>query len=205
VSEPKPPDFRELVGEDLPEEERARLERVHDLLVAAGPPPELPPSLAEPTTEGPGAVVPFLPRRRIGAAIGLAAAVGLVAFVGGFIAGRTGDQFTKTFEVPMRGTALAPGASATIQVGKLDESGNWPLKVMVRGLKPLPKGSFYEMYLSRKSRPAATCGTFTITRPTATVRLNAPYNLRTYDGWIVTRETEAGGGSHPVVLRTKKI
>jgi hypothetical protein len=178
---------------------------VHDLLVAAGPPPELPPSLAEPTTEGPGAVVPFLPRRRIGAAIGLAAAVGLVAFVGGFIAGRTGDQFTKTFEVPMRGTALAPGASATIQVGKLDESGNWPLKVMVRGLKPLPKGSFYEMYLSRKSRPVATCGTFTITRPTATVRLNAPYNLRTYDGWIVTRQTEAGGGSHPVVLRTKKI
>jgi hypothetical protein len=205
VSEPKPPDFRELVGEDLPEEERARFERVHDLLVAAGPPPELPPSLAEPTTEGPGAVVPFLPRRRIGAAIGLAAAVGLVAFVGGFIAGRTGDQFTKTFEVPMRGTALAPGASATIQVGKLDESGNWPLKVMVRGLKPLPKGSFYEMYLSRKSRPVATCGTFTITRPTATVRLNAPYNLRTYDGWIVTRQTEAGGGSHPVVLRTKKI
>jgi hypothetical protein len=204
VSEPRPPDFRELVGEDLPEEERARLERVHDLLVAAGPPPELPPSLAEPTTEGPGAVVPFLPRRRIGAAIGLAAAVGLVAFVGGFIAGRTGDQFTKTFEVPMRGTTLAPGASATIQVGKLDESGNWPLKVMVRGLKPLPKGSFYEMYLSRKSRPVATCGTFTITRPTATVRLNAPYNLRTYDGWIVTRQTEAGG-SHPVVLRTKKI
>jgi hypothetical protein len=205
VSEPKPPDFRELVGEDLPEKERARLERVHDLLVAAGPPPELPPSLAEPTTEAPGAVVPFLPRRRIGAAIGLAAAVGLVAFVGGFIAGRTGDQFTKTFEVPMRGTALAPAASATIQVGKLDESGNWPLKVMVRGLKPLPKGSFYEMYLSRKSRPAATCGTFTVSRPTATVRLNAPYNLRTYDGWIVTRQTEAGRGSHPIVLRTTKI
>ena len=205
MSERKPPDFRELVGEDLPEEERARLERVHELLVAAGPPPELPPSLAEPTTEPPGAVVPFLPRRRIGAAIGLAAAVGLVAFVGGFIAGRTGDQFTKTFEVPMRGTALAPGASATIQVGKLDESGNWPLKVMVRRLKPLPRGSFYEMYLSRQSRPVATCGTFTITRPTATVRLNAPYNLRTYDGWIVTRETESGGGSHPVVLRTRKI
>jgi hypothetical protein len=206
VTERKTPDFRELVGEDLPEEERARLERVHDLLVAAGPPPELPPSLAEPTTEPPdGAAVSFLPRRRIGAAIGLAAAVGLVAFLGGFIAGRTGDPFPKTFEVPMHGTALAPESSATIQVGKLDESGNWPLKVIVRGLKPLPKGSFYEMYLSRKSRPAATCGTFTITRPTATVRLNAPYNLRTYDGWIVTRETEAGGGSHPVVLRTKEI
>jgi hypothetical protein len=200
----QPPDFRELVGEDVPEEERARLERVHDLLVAAGPPPELPPSLAEPSTEPPGAVVPFLPRRRIGAAIGLAAAVGLVAFVGGFIAGRTGDQFTEQFSVPMRATPLAQGASGTIQVGKLDESGNWPLKLVVRGLKPLPRGSVYEMYLTRRGRPAATCGTFAIRRPTATVRLNAPYNLRTYDGWVVTREA-AGSTTHPVVLRTKTI
>jgi hypothetical protein len=198
------PDLRDLVGEDLPEEERARLERVHDLLVAAGPPPELPPSLAEPATEAPGVVVPFLPRRRIGAAIGLAAAIGLVAFLGGFIAGRTGDQFTKTFEVPMRATPLAAGASATIQVGKLDESGNWPLKVSVNGLKPLPKSSFYEMYLTRKGRPTATCGTFRIRGPSASIRLNAPYNLRTYDGWVVTREAE-GSTTHPVVLRTRTI
>jgi hypothetical protein len=200
----RPPDFRELVGDDLPDEERARLERVHDLLVAAGPPPELPPSLAEPSTEPPGEVVPFLPRRRIGAAIALAAAVGFAAFLGGFIAGRTGDQFGKTFEVPMHGTAAAPAASATIEIGKLDESGNWPLKVVVHRLKPLPKGTVYEMFLTHHGRPAATCGTFAIRRPTATIRLNAPYNLRTYDGWVVTRETE-GGTSHPVVLRTKTI
>jgi hypothetical protein len=61
------------------------------------------------------------------------------------------------------------------------------------------------MYLSKKGRPAATCGTFTISRSTLSVRLNAPYSLRRYDGWIVTRETEAGGGSHPIVLRTDKI
>ena len=200
----EPPEFRELVGEDIPEEERARLERVHDLLVATGPPPELPPSLAEPSTEPPGTVVPFLPRRRIGAAIGLAAAVGVVAFVGGFIAGRTGDQFTSTFKVPMRATPLAQGASATIQVGKLDQSGNWPLKLVVRGLKPLPKGSVYEMYLTHHGRPAATCGTFAIRRPNATVRLNAPYSLGAYDGWVVTRTTE-GRKSQPVVLRTKTI
>ena len=198
------PDFRDLVGEDLPEEERARLERVHDLLVAAGPPPELPPSLAEPSTEPPGDVIPFLPRRRIGAAIGLAAAVGLAAFVGGFIAGRTGDQFTKTFDVQMQGTPLARSASATIEVGKLDNSGNWPLKLVVHGLKPLPKGSFYEMYLTDRGRPAATCGTFAVRRANATVRLNAPYNLGRYDGWVVTRETE-GATAHPVVLRTSTI
>jgi hypothetical protein len=198
------PDFRELVGDDLPEEERARLERVHELLVAAGPPPELPPSLAEPSTEARDVAVRFLPRRRIGAVIALAATVGLVAFVGGFIAGRTGEKFPKTFEVPMHATALAQGASAIIEIGKLDESGNWPLRLVVHGLKPLPRGSFYEMYLTRHGRRIASCGTFGIRRTTATVRLNAPYDIRSYNGWIVTRETE-GSHTHPVVLRTTKI
>ncbi len=199
----EPPDFRELVGEDLPEDERARLERVHDLLVAAGPPPELPPSLVDPQTESPGVAVSFLPRRRIGAVIALAAAVGLAAFLGGFLAGRTGDHFPKTFEVSMRGTALAQGASATIQIGKLDESGNWPLKLVVHGLKPLRRGAYYEMYLTRNHQPIATCGAFVIRRPTATVRLNAPYNLRAYDGWVVTREAP-GSGSRPVVLKNER-
>src|SRR5206468_2040698 len=41
-------DFDELVGGgDLEATERERLERVHDLLVAAGPPPELPPALEQ--------------------------------------------------------------------------------------------------------------------------------------------------------------
>ena len=33
------PEFDELVGTDLDPAERARLEHVHDLLLAAGPPP----------------------------------------------------------------------------------------------------------------------------------------------------------------------
>src|SRR5205807_4833909 len=42
----RPPEFDELLGPDVPAEERARLQRVHDLLVEAGPPPALPPALA---------------------------------------------------------------------------------------------------------------------------------------------------------------
>jgi hypothetical protein len=198
------PEFRQLVGEDLPEEERTRLERVHELLVAAGPPPELPPSLTTPRTERPELAVQFLPRRRIGAVLALAAAVALVAFLGGFLAGRTGDRFTKRFVVPMHGTALAQGASATIEVGELDDSGNWPLKLVVHGLGPLPQGSYYEMYLTRRGRPVATCGTFTVARRRASVLLNAPYKLRSYDGWVVTRES-VGGGTRPIVLRTSRI
>jgi hypothetical protein len=194
------PDFRELVG-DLPEEERARLERVHELLIAVGPPPELPPALVEPDLDPRVENVEFLPRRRAGFVLGIAAAVGIAAFLGGFLAGRAKEPFTEVFKIPMQGTAQAANASATIQVGKADDAGNWPLKVVVRGLKPLPKGQYYEMFLTHGHKPAATCGTFRIAQSGDSVRLNAPYNFRSFDGWVVTLE-RPGSSKHPVVLST---
>jgi hypothetical protein len=196
------PNFRDLVGEDLPDTERARLERVHELLVAAGPPPELPPELVQPDLDPREQNLEFLPRRRQGFVIAIAAAVGIAAFLGGFLAGRTKDSFgTPVFTIPMKGTALAQNASATIDVGKSDEAGNWPLRVKVNGLKPLPKGQYYEMFLTKKHKPSASCGTFRVTSTGDTVRLNAPYNLRGFDGWVVTRE-RSGNNTHPIVLKT---
>jgi len=196
------PNFRDLVGEDLPETERARLERVHELLVAAGPPPELPPELVQPDLDPREQNVAHLPRRRQGFVIAIAAAVGIAAFLGGFLAGRTKEPFPVVFHIPMQGTALAQNASATINVGKADEAGNWPLKVDVHGLKPLPKGQYYEMFLTKGHKPSASCGTFRVTSQGDTVRLNAPYNLRGFDGWVVTLE-RSGSNTHPVVLKTK--
>ena len=43
----KPFQFDELVARDVPPKERARLYRAHQLLVQAGPPPELSPELDE--------------------------------------------------------------------------------------------------------------------------------------------------------------
>ena len=58
-------DFRDIVGtEGLEPDEEARLRRVHDLLVQAGPPPDLPPAL-ERTPEAAEAEIvqfPLLPR-----------------------------------------------------------------------------------------------------------------------------------------------
>ena len=203
------PDFRELVGDDLPDEERARLERVHELLVAAGPPPELPPALVEPDLEPcdldpRDESVKFLPRRRAGFVLGIAAAVGVAAFLGGFLSGRAKEPFSTVFHVQMQGTAQAKSASATINVGKADEAGNWPLKVDVHGLKPLPKGQYYEMFLTHEHRATVSCGTFRVAKSGDSVRLNAPYNLRRFDGWIVTLE-RPGSRTHPVVLRTKQV
>jgi hypothetical protein len=198
------PDFRELIGDDLPPEECARLERVHDLLVAAGPPPELPPALAEP--EQPRADPVFLPRRRAGAVLALAAALAALAFFGGYLAGyHKGESgFTKTRELTMHGTSKAPAARATLLVGHRDSSNNWPLRVSVSGLKPLPKRGYYEMFLSRNGKPFAPCGSFNVHRGTTEVYLNAPYTLKRTDGWVVT--VHLPGQPHsdpgPVLLRT---
>ena len=196
------PDFRDLVGEDLPEGERARLERVHELLVAAGPPPELTPALVDPDLDPRESNVQFLPRKRAGFMLGIAAAIGVAAFLGGFLAGRAKEPFSTVFTVPMHGTAAARSSSATIDIGKADEAGNWPLKLVVHGLKPLPKGQYYEMFLSRGAdQRAASCGTFRVSGSSQEVRLNAPYRIRIFNGWIVTRE-QPGSNKHPVVLTT---
>jgi hypothetical protein len=197
------PDFRELVGDDLSPEERARLERVHDLLIEAGPPAELPPYLAEPDLEQRAkSKESFLPRRRTGLLLGLAAAIALTAFLGGFISGQNRAPFAEDFSLPMHGTARASAASAVIHVGKIDSAGNWPLKIDVEKLPALPKGQYYEMFLSKGSNlRAASCGTFRVSGSSAEVRLNAPYRLRAFDGWIVTRE-QPGSGKHSVVLTT---
>jgi hypothetical protein len=47
-----PPEFEEIVGADVEAAERARLARVHSLLVQAGPPPELSPGLESGPTLG---------------------------------------------------------------------------------------------------------------------------------------------------------
>jgi Anti-sigma-K factor rskA len=197
----RPPSFRDLLGDDLPAEERRRLERVHDLLVEAGPPPELPPSLAE--APGNGAQSPsWLPRRRLGAAFSLAAAIALVAFLGGYVAGLNKSEFEPTREVAMQGTAAQPDASALIRLGSTDAAGNLSMVVSVRGLPRLAKPQYYELYLTRNGKPVASCGTFNVQQGTTTLDFTVPYSLKRFDGWIVTRWEPNQEDVGPVLLTT---
>jgi hypothetical protein len=181
------PDFRDLVGEDVPGEERERLRRVHDLLVAAGPPPELSPALERaPET---GGRVAFLPRRRRGAVLLLAAALAAAVFGVGFLTGAvTHNRTTQNaaIVVAMHGTRAAPNALASIRLEDVDAAGNWPMRLIVQGLPKL-NGGYYELYLTRHGRIAATCGTFNVHGGRTAVHLNAPYRLSRFDGWVVTR------------------
>jgi hypothetical protein len=172
------PNFDELVGEGLPAAERERLRRAHDLLVAAGPPPEMPRLPASPPVRA-------LPRRRV-AALLIAAALALAAFGAGWFVRGTNDEFDVRRAVPMRSTANAPNASALIELGYPDDEGNWPMLVTVRGLKPLPKGGYYELLLTKDGKPVAVCGSFKVrSQGATTVRLGASYNLRNFDGWVI--------------------
>jgi hypothetical protein len=201
------PDFHELVGSDLPPEEAERLRRAHELLLEAGPLPELPPALRHPTTEGPRkaddgfGVFQLLPRRRVGAALAFAAAIAAFAFFGGYLAGYHRNGFTAQATVPMHATAGANG-SAEIKVGKRDAQGNWPLQLELRNLPRLKNGGYYEMYLTRGNK-RWTCGTFAGGGANAVnVRLTVPYDLRRGDGWIVTEEHAGATAPGRTVLTT---
>lgn len=175
------PDFDELVGDDLDPIERARLERVHELLVAAGPPPDFTP-VAEPEAE----VVELRPRRRRGALVAIAAALAVALFAFGAAAVQDGGN---SFVVSMTGTAAAPAASGSLHVRELDSAGNWPMEVSIEGLRPTRSDRPFELWLTRGGDLAALCGSFlTDESGAAVVPMNAPYEFAEYDGWVVVQE-----------------
>jgi hypothetical protein len=189
----RPPDFDELVGTDLDTGERERLLRVHDLLVEAGPPPEL--SVELDAAPRAGTVLSF-PQRRL-RLLAVAAALGVLVFAAGYLAGGGPDY--ETFEsLQMSGTAAASGASATIDVFDADSAGNWPMEINVSGLAPSTSGKRYQVWLTRDGELAALCGSF-LAEPdgTAAVPMNAPFRLSEYDEWVVVEE-----GSERVLLTT---
>jgi hypothetical protein len=185
-------DFDRLVEEEPEAAERARLRRTHELLVTAGPPPDLPPALRVPPGTRPPAQVITLPggfpRRRVAASLVAAAALALVAFGGGYLVGSDDEAFPIDFVLPMNGTDAMPQARASLEVGEIDEAGNWPMRMTVRGLPERPGRGRYQLWLTRNGELAASCGFFVVEGEKTVVYLNAPYRLRRYDDWVVTRE-----------------
>ena len=56
-----------------------------------------------------------------------------------------------------------------------------------RILEARPNEGRYELSLTRDGEIAASCGFFTVEGEKTVVYLNAPYKLREYDAWVVTR------------------
>lgn len=189
------PDFDELVGHDVPGEERARLQRAHDLLVQAGPPPELSPELDQvPWPDE--ALAPVFGRKRRGRPVLLAAAIATALVVGLLIGQATTGSSSTSIDaratVQLSGTALASDAGGSLELGRPDTAGNWPMVLHVHGLPQLTKGGYYDLYLTKSGMPLVSCGTINAKGDTV-VRMSAAYNLERFDrnGWVIVRKTPA--------------
>jgi hypothetical protein len=198
--------FDDIVGrEGLGPDEEARLRRVHDLLVQAGPPPDLPPGLERPPTAPAEAEIvqfPLLPRRRWTLAAVAAIALLVLAFGGGYLVGHAKTKptsFATKRVVPMHGG----NAVALLRVASKDSAGNWSMELEVNNLPTQSdRRAYYELWLTRNGKPVAPCGTFRVNQRTTTIRLSVPYDFRRFNGWVVTRQGVNDNGPGPVVLST---
>jgi hypothetical protein len=198
------PEFDELIGAETRGAERERLRGVHELLLQAGQPAELPPELAKAPDFG----VVRLQRRTVKrrAMLLLAAALSIAAvFVAGYAVAdhrNSPSAAAPPRTLALQGTKLAPHARATLEVWR-SRSGNWPMTLSVVDLPRLPRHTYYEVYLVRDGKPWGSCGTFRVKDDSraVTLTLNAPYSLKAGDSWVVTRTGAGGGEPGRTVLR----
>jgi hypothetical protein len=193
------PDLEQLVEtDDLDPDEEARLRHVHELLLKAGPPPELPTTLAR-LPQAPSEnqnVLPFPSKhRRRSVVLLLAATVAAACFGSGYlVANQTQrDAIHIVRVVSLQGTG--PQASlASLRIGTADSNGNRPVELTVSGLRPL--GNEYARYflmLWKNGKPTLLCGIFKVgTNSPTTVRFSVPYPILKSTRWVVT---EMGRGT----------
>ena len=184
--------------------EEARLRRAHDLLVQAGPPPDLPPALATAPTQVSEAEIlqfPLLPRRRLALVAVAAATVALIAFGGGYFLGHSKSKPTAFKTVHVVSMHGAGDALAVLRVAAPDSVGNWAMDVQVSGLpKQQKRTAFYELWLTKNGKPVASCGTFRVHGKKTNVRFTVSYKFRQFDGWIVTAQPGVFSKPGPTVL-----
>jgi hypothetical protein len=205
------PTLEELIGADATGAERQRLQQVHQMLLEAGPPPEIPPELEA----GPNLKMTTGKRGRghikQRAMVLLAAAILVfLVFIGGYVvANNSGGKSSKgrapvVLSQALEGTALVPKAEGALEVWRSKDGSNWPMTLTVAGLPPLPPHRYYEVYLFRDGKIGGSCGSFRVgsssTGP-VTVTLTSPYELRKGDSWVVTRPGVGGTEPGSMVLR----
>jgi hypothetical protein len=198
--------FDDMVDrEGLAPDEEARLRRVHELLVQAGPPADLPPGLERPPTAPAEAELvqfPLVPPRRWTLAAVAAFALIVLGFGGGYLVGYAKTKptsFATKRVVPMHGG----NALALLRLAPKDGAGNWPMQLEVNNLPTQndPR-AYYELWLTRHGKPIAPCGSFRVNATTTTVRLSVPYDFKRFDGWVVTSQPVGKHGPGTVVLTT---
>jgi hypothetical protein len=180
----------DIVG--LTPDEEQRLRRTHEMLVAAGPPPELTDALLHPPAPSAdeGAHVIALPafrRRPRATALVLAAAIAAACFGGGYL---IADQAHRSAINAVRVVALqgAQNSLASLRVGAADANGNNPIELTVNGLPKLknPRAYYILMLVDENGKPGPMCGMFRVEDGTTSVRFSVPYKITPSTRWVVT-------------------
>jgi hypothetical protein len=196
----RPPRFGDLVGNDLSPAERERLERVHDMLVAAGPPPELPQELAE--APQPQARLVELARKRLRTGLLLAATLVIATFAFGYFLGASGEDSGSVAFTPVKTAVLGKSADqlALVRIGERDEDGNSPMVVTVEGLDHLSGGDYYTLFMTRNGKAIVTCGTFNVDQNgVTTVRFSVAYDVDRFDGLMLAEYSRATRKNTPLL------
>jgi hypothetical protein len=167
--------------EGLTPTERERLERVHALLVAAGPPPELTAAIERP----PAQVIqfPVWRRRPMVAALAAAVAVAGAAFGGGYLVGNENSGVKAAHVMSLQGQ---PNQLASLRISAPDQVGNSPMILTVTGLPKLGEHAYYELFTVRNGKPSYPCGGFRMENGTTSVHLSVPYEFSPGTKLVVT-------------------
>jgi len=199
-------DFDQMVDlTGVSPEDRARLLRVHELLLSAGPPAYLPVQLTDaPSDVGGGQVIAFPRRRRTAAAISVAAAVAVACFSGGYVLANQAHNSSSLHAVRVVGLSGEQNSLASLRVGASDANGNWPVQLTVRGLPPLHgTDSHYLLMLTQNGKPTWVCGMFKVGENGATtVAFSVPYRITGETKWAVTEMTKGTHFPGHVVMTT---
>jgi hypothetical protein len=180
-------DFRDLVGDDLSQEERAKLERVDRLLRSVPAPPSEVPGSLDRAVNRIGTERRHWTPRRLAAAVALA--VTLAALFFGVGRWTTGGEPPYRATIQMKPAKSNPGASALVKLGDRDANGNWKLKLQVDGLPELGGDGYYVLWLAKDGKYAATCGTFKV-RGETTIDMTVSYRLSEYDAWVISESRD---------------
>ena len=176
-------DFRDLVGDDLSQEERAKLERVDRLLRSVPAPPSEVPGSLDRAVDRIGTERRQWTPRRLAAAVALG--VTLAALFFGVGRWTTGGEPHYRASIQMKPAASNPRASGLIKLGDREANGNWKLRLQVDGLPELGGDGYYVLWLAKDGKYAATCGTFKV-RGETTIDMTVSYRLSEYDAWVIS-------------------
>jgi hypothetical protein len=196
-------DLVDLTG--LSHEDESKLRRVHEMLVAAGPPTDLPVELSKPVAVE-GEVVSLeehRSRRRPLVALLVAATVAVACFAGGYVLATQArsSSIDAVRIVPLQG--VQQNSFASLRVGASDANGNWPIQLTVNGLPQLQSKDRYYLMVWQNGKPVAFCGAFEVAPngPT-TVRFNVAYKITNDTRWVVTRMAPGAKFPGHVVMTT---